>query len=343
MTHLTGAATDPVVSLVPPWKSLCGSAYGVTQSVLLGSIRVRILRRVDLAELDHIMARFLPHERGPLPCSSLPSDLAHRIIHWAALIQRDVGIPVFATGCILLQRVLDRTTTENRIAVPYVELSASLIALRWSTEVVSSLLDGANDARLSNQVAHFGKTREWIEKFAPPGENSISFLRAADELDIPWSRIFGNTDASGHGARAGWLHSSLTEQTAALGVSIARNKIQTAKVLRRAGLPAPNHQRVTSPDMAAQVATKFGYPVVVKPADQDGGRGVSANLRDESAVRAAFDEAKKYSKNILVEKHVAGRTHRLTIFQDCLVNAVSGPLAGSLGTGCTLWRSYSIS
>ncbi|WP_134496577.1 acetate--CoA ligase family protein [Microvirga pakistanensis] len=295
---------------------------------------MRISEQVDLTKLDEMMARCLSHDDGSLsPSSSLLSDLAQRIIHWAALLQRDVGIPVFALGRILSERVLDQATSEIRIAVPHVEASATLIALRWSAEAASALLNRPDEATLLDQVARCQQTRERLERFSPPGENSISFLRAADKLDIPWSRIVGNTYAYGHGARASWLYSSLTEQTPALGVSIARNKLQTAKVLRRAGLPTPDHQSVTSPDMAAQIAAKFGYPVVVKPIDQDGGRGVSANLHDESAVRTAFDEAKRYSNNILVEKHVAGRTHRLTVFQGQLVNAVVRTPGGVVGDG----------
>jgi cyanophycin synthetase len=63
------------------------------------------------------------------------------------------------------------------------------------------------------------------------------------------------------------------------------------------------------------VADALGYPVVVKPADLDGGRGVFACLRDEQAVRKAYAAARGLSQCILVEQYVPGQDYRLQVYR----------------------------
>jgi cyanophycin synthetase len=62
-------------------------------------------------------------------------------------------------------------------------------------------------------------------------------------------------------------------------------------------------------------AEKLGYPVVVKPADRDGGKAVAAHLVAPEAVSKAFLAARLASQNVLVEKHVPGRDYRIQVVQ----------------------------
>lgn len=94
---------------------------------------------------------------------------------------------------------------------------------------------------------------------------------------------------------------------------MARNKATAASVLRATGLPVPPHALAKSVEDAIRCAEKLGYPVVVKPVDLDGGKGVKANLLTPEEVRKAFSAALELSKNILVEKHVPGRDYRIQV------------------------------
>ena len=86
-------------------------------------------------------------------------------------------------------------------------------------------------------------------------------------------------------------------------------------------------------EQAVKVADALGYPVVVKPANLDGGIGVMAGLRDEKAVARAFAMAAKHSKSILVEQYVAGEDYRVRICKGAVIGAVIRKAAAVVGDG----------
>jgi cyanophycin synthetase len=177
------------------------------------------------------------------------------------------------------------------------------------------------------------KVIKTLKRLAPTGSNIPHFLAAAAELNIPVMEVAGRTLQFGHGKKNRWLDSSFTDQTPYLSAVIARNKVWTAKVLRSAGIPVASHALVNNVDQAVKVAKKLGFPVVVKPADLDGGLAVAAGLGSPEEVSQAFESAAKRSKNILVEKHIAGRDYRLNIFQGELLWAIERVPAGVVGDG----------
>lgn len=148
---------------------------------------------------------------------------------------------------------------------------------------------------------------------APSGVNTLRFLQAAHDLGIPWRHVASNVFQFGWGSRARWLDSSFTDETPNISARLARDKVACAQVLRAAGLPVPRHRLVTTLAQAQQVAGALGYPVVVKPADQDGGRGVFAGLHTPEAVASAYAAAARFSKRILVEQFVEGSDYRLQV------------------------------
>lgn len=73
---------------------------------------------------------------------------------------------------------------------------------------------------------------------------------------------------------------------------------------------------------AVTIANKIGYPIVLKPQNQDGGRGVFANLVSDNGVKKAYLQARKYSALVLLEKHIIGKDYRLFVFNGQLIWAV---------------------
>lgn len=163
--------------------------------------------------------------------------------------------------------------------------------------------------------------------------NTPHFLAAAADLGIPVMEVAGRTLQFGQGKKARWLDSSFTDQTPHLSALIARDKFIAAKVLHSAGIPVASHSLVSSVDEAVNVAKRIGFPVVVKPADLDGGIAVAAGLQNSHEVSQAFATAAKCSKNILVERHFVGRDYRLTIFQGELLWAIERVPGGVVGDG----------
>ncbi|CAM3443069.1 Cyanophycin synthetase [Halomonas lysinitropha] len=165
------------------------------------------------------------------------------------------------------------------------------------------------------------------------GTNVPRFVRAAFEMRIPFSGLPGQIIQYGQGRRARWMESSFTDETPQIAAQIARNKPLASQVLRQAGIKVPDHGVVDKIESALYVAHQLGYPVVVKPADQDGGAGVAAGLESDDDVRRAFQQAASHSRNILVEKHVEGNDYRVTVFQNEVIWAIERRPGGVTGDG----------
>jgi cyanophycin synthetase len=150
---------------------------------------------------------------------------------------------------------------------------------------------------------------------------------------MPFRHLVGSTYQLGTGYHSRWLNSLVTDATPCISVDIARKKMQTAKLLKQFGLPGAVHEKVNSLEEAQTAAETLGYPVVVKPADRDRGRGVAADLRDAESVAKAFEQCRAVSQNVLIERHAEGFTYRLSVFNRQLIKATKRVAAGVIGDG----------
>lgn len=163
--------------------------------------------------------------------------------------------------------------------------------------------------------------------------NPQNFVKAAFAQGLPMMELPGGVLQYGVGAAARRLISSFTDATPVIAAKLARNKMWASALLADSGLPVPPHYLVADADACVKAAQRMGYPVVVKPADLDGGVGVAAGLEDEAEVRLAFAEARKLSNQVLLEKHVHGRDYRLVVFEGELIWTVERIPGGITGDG----------
>jgi cyanophycin synthetase len=169
-----------------------------------------------------------------------------------------------------------------------------------------------------------------------PGCKAITqkyILKAAVELGIPWFRLKGTVFQLGAGCNARWLESSFTDATSVISSTLARHKPSAAHILNISGLPVAQHFLVRNKDEAIRQAEELGYPVVIKPADLDGGRGVKTNLRTAPSVAKAFLAATKFSQQVLVEKHVPGRDYRILVASGEVYGVYERVAGGITGNG----------
>lgn len=255
-----------------------------------------------------------------------------RLVDMSLAILTEIGMPVMG-GAVAEKRAAD-DPREWLIAVPAVsEQNLSPFAvLQWSCKVLNELDRGAPIRQDSLRFSIEAIVKQF-RHLAPAGVNTLRFLTAAHEMQIPWHHVAKNVYQFGWGSRSRWLDSSFTDETSTISASLARDKVACAKVLRDAGFPVPKHQLVTSAEHAVKVANDFGYPVVVKPSDLDGGRGVMAGLRHADAVQKAFVDAAKLSKRILVEQFVNGNDYRIRICRGDVLGVMFRRPAGIVGDG----------
>ncbi len=230
-------------------------------------------------------------------------------------------------------RVISAGVSQARLALPYEHPAVLCEALTWALRWLLAWARSGGPADTPKLTEDFA---QWLHRvhqdaFAP---NTLRFALAARQRGIPVAMIGERIIQLGWGAAAVRMESSLTNQVGAVAVRIARQKYLTSRLLAVGGLPVPPSNLLRTFEEAKQYAAKLGWPVVVKPADQEQGIGVTPGIRDDAMLRKAFEAAAKHSPNsVLVEKHVVGDDHRLLVVHGKLVMSARRLPGGVTGDG----------
>jgi D-alanine-D-alanine ligase len=104
-----------------------------------------------------------------------------------------------------------------------------------------------------------------------------------------------------------------------LSSAVAMDKAMSKRLFEHAGVPTPpwrlyRRRERARPDRAA-VEAVGGFPVVVKPNDEGSTFGLTI-VRDEAGLAPAFDEALRYSNNVLLEAYIPGRELTVAVLGD---------------------------
>lgn len=285
---------------------LAGMAYGARQP----SVVVRISVDADSSRtVEHLLSeRF----GAPADAAEEPTCLASVLLHFGRAVQQAAKLPVFDPGRLLQTKTAPGRPTELFLQVPCPpnHPRAATDTIRWLCQWLGTSV-APSRAGLAESLADLLRR---LRTLAPRGSEQLHLLRSAHRRGVPWDRLAGNLFQLGWGSRRRIIENTFSDRTPTTAMLLARSKSMTAEVLRRAGLPAPVHLRATDEDDAVAIAEHLGYPVVVKPADLDGGVGVSPGMGDAAAVRRAYARAAAHSKQVLVERHVDGHDFRIGVF-----------------------------
>ena len=155
------------------------------------------------------------------------------------------------------------------------------------------------------------------------GPSARSIYDEALKRGIPVTRLGTESLIQlGYGKHMRFMEASLSDSTKCVSVDIAGNKHLTKQILSDNDIPVPHGDIAYTEESAAVLAAEVGYPVVVKPYDANQGKGVTLNINDDAQVRAAYREAMKYSKAVIVERYIKGNDYRVLVVGD-KVSAVS--------------------
>lgn len=315
-------------------RSLVGYAFGFRTPSIIVECRFEVAAAKGstavFTALENVISRAGDLASSPRIENKKYSLLADQIVFWSNILQQFAKLPMVTKGKWIENNASGQKLVRIMIPAPVGVHEAIAKFIRWymRLQAVESHQKLAEIVELE-----LPKLLTALHRHAPTGSNIPYFLAAASELNIPVTEVIGRTLQFGQGKKARWLDSSFTDKTPHIGALIARNKSWASQVLHDAGFPVPPHSLVNSREQAVKVADKLGYPVVIKPADLDGGIAVSAGLQTAEEVSQAFDNAKKHSKNVMLEKHVPGRDYRLTVFNGELLWAIERVPAGVTGDG----------
>jgi cyanophycin synthetase len=310
-----------------------GFIYGLKQGAVIGELLVGRDVEVDYEALGRTLA-IVADGFDETEMMSWPpaSHVAERVAQLAIAIQRYLGHPV--SEKYFAERVEGPERASFRCLVPAHDPRSAKAVVDWLTFLIRDVIEKrTDDANLSRHRRRFERLSSNLKNIQPEALNSFNLILSAWELDVPVSRIADNIYRFGIGCHARMLDSSFTDRTSAIAATLAKNKYSTARILRQAGIPAPEQLIASSTDEAVTAARRLGYPVVVKPIKEDGGSGVSANLRNDAMVIEAVAEAQPFGNRFIVERHFDGRDYRITVHEGEVIKAEERVAGGVVGDG----------
>ncbi len=307
-------------------QALPGHMFGCRQHL------VRIKAQVDNGAKDAaLMTALYQRLRTQLPpCPVADLDLTALNAHagvasleiFAALLaamQENGGGPALELPVIEASLSALQETSEVTLYAPTSIPLLAEQAARWLVGMVEAYakpdqrakLDAANDEQLQSLLE---KASKQIDAGVSFNANARRMVRAAYHEDMPYLILPGRVLQLGYGGGARLFRGSVSDQAPSIGLAMARDKRAANHLLQVAGFPVPEQHRVTSLKQAEALARKMGYPVVIKAGDLDGGKGVFANIKDRTALEAAYLRTSALTSLVLLEKHIAGHDARVTVF-----------------------------
>lgn len=168
------------------------------------------------------------------------------------------------------------------------------------------------------------------------GPSTQSIIDKAKERDIPYIRLNErNLVQLGYGKYQQRIEATVTSMTSLIATDIACDKELTKRMLDEAGIPVPKGRVVSQRQDALDAAEGLGFPVVLKPLNANHGKGVAINLGSPEEVERAFDRAMDYSDDVIVERYIQGRDHRVLVINGDVVAVAERVPAHVTGDGQT--------
>ncbi|MDD4872109.1 MAG: ATP-grasp domain-containing protein [Kiritimatiellae bacterium] len=124
----------------------------------------------------------------------------------------------------------------------------------------------------------------------------------------------------------------LTDNVGAASFILAQNKSAANSFLRKHGVPVPDQVPFNNMDQARLFLKKHKC-IVVKPAAQWGGRGISVAVRTAAELHHALQRARRCEEDILLEQFIDGDDYRLIFVNYKFVAAIKRSPAVITGDG----------
>ncbi len=190
-----------------------------------------------------------------------------------------------------------------------------VLAMRMVTDIVAE-----RTPRTDAALAAIARTVE-EERL---GVSTAALAEAARRRGIPARRIGGlSLLRLGYGCHRRLVWAALTDQTSAVGVDIASDKLLAKQLLADAGVPVPAGGVARSAAEAAGVFSRIGGPAVVKPRGGNQGRCVIVGITSEQEAAEAYRRASLSGPEVLVETYIPGQDYRVLVVDGRVVAAAA--------------------
>lgn len=209
------------------------------------------------------------------------------------------------------------SVTEQRNTV---RIAVHCLHARTSREVVYCVWDWfesitqGRHLNLDNQIEVF---QSLFRRSVYGGPTVYALLRTAYAKGIPTFYLWDEGLMQyGYGKKQVRGIATTFDQDSHIDSDFTTRKDDCKAFLDTLGFPVPKGQVVRSWQEAVSTANRIGYPVAVKPVVGHKGIGVTADVRDEAELDAAYDRAVRAIEEgepirIIVETSISGKDYRL--------------------------------
>ncbi len=218
---------------------------------------------------------------------------------------------------------------EYNVVFDYMEEDAGVYAARASVRIAEALVAG-NEYDLADDIQRLREIREETRL----GPSTGCIVDEALKRGIPYIRLNKHSLVQlGYGVHQKRIRATIASTTSNIAVDIACDKAETKNLLEAAEIPVPKGTIVRTEEGLKEAIEKFGYPLVIKPIDGNHGKGNTTNIVNEMQAQQAFEAAKHYGRNVIVEKFITGVDFRLLVINSRFICAALRTPAAVIGDG----------
>ena len=198
---------------------------------------------------------------------------------------------------------------EYYVVFNYMEEDAGLYAAKAAVRITQAIAD----AQPYNIEADIQQLRE-IREDTRLGPSTGCIVEEAAKKGIPFIRLNKQSLVQlGYGIHQKRIRATIASTTSNIAVDIACNKEETKMLLETAEIPVPRGTVVRTVEGLQDAIAKYKYPLVIKPIDGNHGKGNTTNINTEEQALKAFEAAKYYGRNVIVEKFITGYDFRALV------------------------------
>ncbi len=218
---------------------------------------------------------------------------------------------------------------EYYVVFSYMEEDAGVYAARAAVRITQALADNvAYD--LENDIQKLREIREDTRL----GPSTGCIVEEAAKRNIPYIRLNKQSLVQlGYGVHQKRIRATIASTTSNIAVDIACDKEETKLLLEAAEIPVPRGTVVRTEEALKDAVDKFKYPLVIKPIDGNHGKGNTTNINTWEQATKAFEAAKVYGRNVIVEKFITGFDFRCLVINNKFICAALRTPASVVGDG----------
>ena len=250
--------------------------------------------------------------------------LGHVIEHIALELQTLAGME-----CGYGRTRSTSTSGIYHVVFSYTSERAGIYAAKASVNLVEKLIN--NEPYSVDEDIQELKRLNNRDKFGP---STYSIVAEAERRNIPYTRLNSNSLIMlGQGCNQKIICSSVASTSSSIAVNMASDKEDTRNLLAKNYIPVPKGTLVYDITELEEAINEIGFPIVTKPVNGNHGRGITTRINTIEQAINGFYEAKKVSRNVIVEKYIKGNDYRFLVINYKLVAVAKRTPAMVVGNG----------